>query len=333
MPITAATGLATLGSQTLVGCSAALARSVQRARELTGTAAVLLSGEAGTGKELLARGVHYAGEGAQHPFLSVNCAAIPDHLLGPELFGTHPELVAGGRPPRRGLLELAGPGTVFIDEITVLPPEMQSRLLAAAASRSVVRVGGGGAVPVCCRVVFATTTVPEAALVRGSLHPLLFEALANDHVELPPLRDRDGDVVLLAQYFLHLLAGEHGWVRRLAPATVEALEAHSWPGNVRELRQVVERAAALADGPDVRPEHLIVQYRTARSAASQNVPPAAEIRIPPWGRPLEEIEAEAVALTLQLTRGNQSAAARLLGISRPTLARKLRELGIAARAP
>lgn len=333
MAIKPASGLVTLGSQTVVGSSPGLARAVQRAHELAGAPAVLISGEAGTGKELMARGLHYAGEGAHHPFLSVNCAAIPDHLLGPELFGTHPQLVPGGRPPRRGLLELAGPGTVFLDEITVLPPEVQSRLMAAAVSRSVVRTGGGGEVPVSCRVVFATSAAPETALSRGSLHPLLYERLERDRVELPPLRQRHGDVELLAQYFLHLQAGEHGWVRRLTPATIEALEAHPWHGNVRELRQVVERAAALADGPEVRPEHLIVQYRTARSAASHDVPPAAEIRIPPGGRPLQEIEAEAVALTLQLTRGNQSAAARLLGISRPTLARKLRELGIAARAP
>jgi two-component system NtrC family response regulator len=138
-------------------------------------------------------------------------------------------------------------------------------------------------------------------------------------------------VELLAQYFLHLLAGEHGWVRRLEPSALEALEAHPWPGNVRELRQVVERAASMA-GPEVRPEHLIVQHRTARSGASQGVP-AAEIRIPATGKRLDEIEAEAVALTLQLTRGNQSAAARTLGISRPTLARKLREHRIAVPTP
>jgi DNA-binding NtrC family response regulator len=321
-------GIHTLGRQTLVGRSPAFACTVERARALTTHTAVFLSGDAGTGKELLARGLHYAGEGADHPFLSVNCAAIPDHLLGPELFGVHPELVAGGRPARRGLLELAGPGTVFIDEVTRLPAEVQARLLTAAADGTVVRVGGESPVPVACRILFATTASPAAALATGALHPPLYERLADARVEVPPLRDREGDVELLAQYFLHLLAGAHGWVRRLEPSALEALEAHPWPGNVRELRQVVERAAAMA-GPEVRPEHLIVQHRTARSGASQGVPAAAEIRIPATGKRLEEIEAEAVALTLQLTRGNQSAAARTLGISRPTLARKLREHRIA----
>ena len=134
-----------------------------------------------------------------------------------------------------------------------------------------------------------------------------------------------------AQYALPGRAGAHGWVRRLEPAALEALEAHPWPGNVRELRQVIERAAGMA-GPEVRPEHLIVQHRTARSGASQ-LPAAAEIRIPATGKRLDEIEAEAVALTLQLTRGNQSAAARTLGISRPTLARKLREHRIGTPDP
>jgi DNA-binding NtrC family response regulator len=317
-------GIHTLGRQTLVGRSPAFAQAVERARALTAHTAVFLSGEAGTGKELLARGLHYAGEGADHPFLSVNCAAIPDHLLGPELFGTHPEMVAGGRPARRGLLELAGAGTVFIDEVTRLPADVQARLLTATTEHTVLRVGGESPVHVGCRILFATTAAPAAALATGTLHPPLYERMADARVDVPPLREREGDIELLAQYFLHVLAGEHGWVRRLEPAAVEALESHPWPGNVRELRQVVERAASMA-GPEVRPEHLIVQHRTSRSGASQGVPAAAEIHIPATGKRLEEIEAEAVALTLQLTRGNQSAAARTLGISRPTLARKLRE--------
>jgi DNA-binding NtrC family response regulator len=324
LPVPPTTGIHTLGRQSLVGKHPSFTAAVERARALTARPAVFLSGEAGTGKELLARGLHYAGQGADHPFLSVNCAAVPDHLLGPELFGTHPEMVAGGRAGRRGLLELAGPGTVFIDEVTRLPAALQARLLAAATERTVLRVGGSSPVPVACRILFATTTVPASALATGALHPPLYEKLSDARVEVPSLREREGDVELLAQYFLHLLAGEHGWVRRLEPSALEALEAHPWPGNVRELRQVVERAAAMA-GPEVRPEHLIVQHRTARSGASQGVPAAAEIRIPATGKRLDEIEAEAVALTLQLTRGNQSAAARTLGISRPTQARKLRE--------
>lgn len=320
-------GFATLGSQTLVGRSPAFLEVVRHAHALAdeGFAGALLNGEAGTGKELLARGMHYAGPLAHHPFLSFNASSVPDHLVGPELLGSHPSLLPAAPPPRRGLLELAGGGTVFVDEVTRVPHALQARLAEAVARGAVARVGSDTPVPVSCRLVLSTTVPLPLALARGDLHPRLYEAVGAARLTLPPLRDREGDVELLAQYFLHLAAGEHGLaIKRLDEAAIAVLVQHLWPGNVRELKHVVERAATVSEGPVILPEHLVVQHRTALSGASQQAA-AAEIRIPGTGKTLDDIEREAVVLTLKLTAGNHSAAARLLGISRPTLLRKLRQ--------
>jgi DNA-binding NtrC family response regulator len=314
-----------LGSQNIVGASPRMCEAVERAWALvsSGAPGVLLVGEAGTGKQLLARGMHYAAA-PYDPFLPFNAAAIPAPLLGAELFGTHPSMIADAPPPRRGLTELAGVGTLYVADLTRLPIPLQRRLAAAVRDRHIVREGGDAAVRVGCRVVAAISAPPEAALAAGRLDEELHAALAAGRVDLPPLRERTGDVRLLAELF----AGAAG---RLDDEAVATLEEHAWPGNVRELKHVVERAASLAGDTPIRAEHLIVLHRTARSGLSNQIsPPAAVIHIPSGGKPLHRVEGEAVALTLGLTRGNQSAAARILGISRPTLARKLREHGIAS---
>jgi DNA-binding NtrC family response regulator len=314
-----------LGSQNIVGASPLMCEAVERAWALvsSGAPGVLLVGEAGTGKQLLARGMHYAAA-PYDPFLPFNAAAIPGPLLGAELFGTHPSMIADAPPPRRGLTELAGVGTLYVADLTRLPIPLQRRLAAAVRDRNIVREGGDAAVRVGCRVVASISAPPEAALAAGRLDEELHAALAAGRVDLPPLRERPGDVRLLAELF----AGGAG---RLDDEAVATLEEHAWPGNVRELKHVVERAASLAGDTPIRAEHLIVLHRTARSGLSNQLsPPAAVIHIPSGGKPLHRVEGEAVALTLGLTRGNQSAAARILGISRPTLARKLREHGIAS---
>jgi DNA-binding NtrC family response regulator len=321
-------GLLSLGSQTIVGASPRMREAVERAWEMatSGVPGVLLVGEAGTGKQLLARGIHYAAA-PYDPFLPFNAAAIPVPLQAAELFGTHPSMVADAPPPRRGLTELAGVGTLYVAELTRLPLPLQRRLADAVRDRQIVREGGDVPVRVACRVVATTSTPPEAALEAGTLDAELYAALAPARVDLPPLRERAGDVRLMAELF----AGGAG---RLDDEAVETLDGHPWPGNVRELKHVVERAASLAGGATIRAEHLIVLHRTARSGLSNQLPPpAAVIHIPSGGKPLHRVEGEAVALTLGLTRGNQSAAARILGISRPTLARKLREHGIHSHGP
>jgi DNA-binding NtrC family response regulator len=322
------TGLVALGSQTIVGASPRLRDAVERAwrAAAAGAPGVLVAGEPGTGKELLARGIHYAST-PYEPFLPFRAGAVPAPLLAAELFGTHPTLRVDAPPPRRGVVELAAGGTLVVGDVTRIPLPLQRRLAAAVTGRGVVREGGDAPVRVGCRLVVACSAPPEGPLAAGTLDPALFAALAPARIDLPALRDRPGDVRLLAEHFLRGAGEERGLSLRLDPEALAALEAHSWPGNVRELRHVIERAALLAGGATVRAEHLIVLHRTARSGFSNAAAPAAAIHIPAEGKTLARIEGEAVALALELTRGNQSAAARVLGISRPTLARKLKEIG------
>lgn len=329
-----ATGMLALGSQSIAGESPAMREAVERAAALasSGVAGVLLVGEAGTGKELLARAIHYA-VAPYDPFLPFDCAAVPEPLLAAELFGTHPSLEASAPPPRRGLIELAGAGTLFVADPTRLPLPLQRRLATAVRERQIIREGGEAPVRVGCRVIIATSAPPEVSIEAGTLDPELYHAFAPARVNLPPLRERVGDIRVLAGVFVRGVAAERGMEMELDDEAIAALEAHPWPGNVRELKHVVERAAHLAGDHVIRAEHLIVLHRTARSGLSNQVTtPAAVIHIPTEGKTLHRVEGEVVALTLGLTRGNRSAAARILDISRPTLARKLREHGIASQA-
>lgn len=311
------------GFQTIVGRSRVLRDAVKLAERMAaGRTTVLLVGPTGSGKELFARGIHYAGPTAGEPFVAVNCAAIPEVLLESELFGHEgdPRL---GAAPRRGLVELAGAGTLFLDEISTLPVKLQPKLLHLLEGRHFRRIGGADEVEVGCRIVAASNVSLEDAIARGEFREDLFYRLNVFHLNLPRLRDREADIELLARHFLERTAREHGTEpKRLGADAVAALHLHAWPGNVRELKNVVERAAVLCEGKTIGAEHLVIQRRTSHPAA-----PEAEgtrIHIPPEGKPLAEIEREAVLLTLKMVGGNQSAAARILGISRPTLARKLR---------
>ena len=309
------------------GRSPELRQAVEHARLVAASprTTVLLMGETGTGKELFARGVHYGGANHESPFVAVNCAAIPESLLEGELFGYEKGAFTGAQARKQGLFELAGDGTLFLDEIHQLPLGLQPKLLRALESRLVRPLGGTREIQVRCRIVAATNLSLEASVARAEFRPDLYFRLNVFHVAIPALRDRGEDVALLAMRFLREIAEEQGrGVKMLAPDAVDALRAHSWPGNVRELRNVIERAAIMS-GTDgvVRSRHLMMQHRTLRPAtpATDTI---GEIVLTRSGRTLAEIELEAARITLQHTGGNRSAAARLLGISRPTLARILR---------
>ncbi len=186
------------------------------------------------------------------------------------------------------------------------------------------RPGGEREIGIDCRIMADSTQSLESAVARGDFQEDLFNRLSTFCISLPPLRERGGDVELLARHYLARLAEEQGSEpRELTPDAVAAMTLHSWPGNIRELRSVIERAAFVADGPMIRAAHLTIQRRTSVAATSSIEEAAGEIRLHRSGKTLEEIEWEAIALTLQFTAGNQSAAARLLGISRVTLARKV----------
>jgi two-component system response regulator AtoC len=298
-----------------------LARRVAAARRTT----VLLIGETGTGKELFARGIHYSSAAAHEPFVAINCAAIPESLLESELFGHEKGAFTGAHARKHGLLELAGSGTIFLDEIHQMPQPLQPKLLRALESRAVRRVGGLEEIAVECRIIAAASTMLEQVVATGEFREDLFYRLNVFSINIPPLRERTEDIQLIAGHFLAAETLEYQAPRRFSEEAVEAMAAHRWPGNVRELKNVVERAAILAgDATIVRPEHLMIQRRSA-ARTTPSPEGGGEIRIPKQGVSLAEIEREAVRITLQMTGGNQAAAARILRISRPTLAKKMNE--------
>lgn len=310
----------------VVGRSPQLRQAIDTARMVASARAstVLLVGETGTGKELFARGIHYEGSNAAAPFVAINCAAIPETLLESELFGHEPGAFTGARVRKLGLMELAGCGTLFLDEIHQLPLHLQPKLLRVLEERTLRRLGGMQEIAIECRVIAATNLAIERAVEEGSFRADVFYRLNVLRVDVPPLRQRTGDLDRLANHFVGELSREHGTRKRISPEALEILRQHSWPGNVREMKNVVERAYILSgSGPMIRPEHLVIQQRVVRMSGATDVPLAGEIEVPVSGKRLRDIEREAVQLTLRATNGNQSKAAKLLGISRPTLARIL----------
>jgi transcriptional regulator with PAS, ATPase and Fis domain len=284
---------------------------------------VLVVGPTGTGKELVARAIHGVGPNHSDPFVAINCAAIPSALLESELFGHEPGAFTDARTEKIGLFELAGSGTVLLDEVVELSVELQAKLLRVLENRVVRRVGGMEERPVMCRVIAAANRPLEDAVARGEFREDLYYRLNVFRIEVPPLRERPGDVEALVQHFLEQGARQHGLIRpkRVGEEAWKVLRAHTWPGNVRELRNVIERAMVLCDHDVIEPEHVVIQRRVAVAGTAGAI--AGEIAIPHTGMKLEDIEREAIRITLELTRGNRTAAAEMLGISRPTLHRRL----------
>jgi transcriptional regulator with PAS, ATPase and Fis domain len=313
------------GFQNIVGRSPAITEALRLARKVADAArtTVLLLGETGVGKELFARGIHYAGSSSEQPFVAVNCAAIPETLLESELFGHERGAFTDARKRKAGLFELAGTGTLFLDEIHQMPLALQPKLLRVIESRRVRLLGGSDEVEIKCRLTAAANPLLEQAVASGAFREDLFYRLNVFSIVLPPLRERPEDVTLIARQCLAESVNEHGRVKVLSPEALATLHTHRWPGNVRELRNVIERAAILSgDERTIGPEHLLIQRRTAATPPDS----VGEIRIPRTGKTLAAVEREAIQIALRLTNGNRSAAARMLGISRPRLARKVRDI-------
>ena len=278
---------------------------------------VIVTGESGTGKELLARYLHLHSRRAEGPFLGVNCGALTDELLTNELFGHDKGAFTGAHADKAGLIETAGGGSLFLDEITEMSPAMQVRLLRVIQEREVLRVGGTRAIPVDVRFVAATNRDLQVAVKEGAFRRDLYFRLNVVNLHLPPLAARRGDVPLLAYYFLKKHATLMGRESaEISPEALGLLEAYSFPGNVRELENIIERAVAIGAGPVVRDVDLPDDLRSLTIRVFRR----RDGRIPT----LEEQERDYIRWVLAETSGNQTAAAQALGIDRVSLWRKLK---------
>jgi two-component system nitrogen regulation response regulator GlnG len=335
---------------------------------------VLITGETGTGKELLARAIHAASRRAKGPFVAVNAGAIPETLQESELFGHRKGAFTGAVGDRRGLFEEAGGGTLLLDEIGDTSPSLQVKLLRVLQTGSVRRLGEGVERPVDVRIIAATNRPLDRMVARSEFREDLFFRLNVVHLHLPPLRERGEDLELLLSANLARFAERlHKDLRGFSPEAWDALRGYFYPGNIRELENIVHHAALMADGPQVGmadlPPYLYARLAlpaprldgpdaagdTAPEGAQGSAQGAAALEVPPeaWQRPaakpardaafnapsldlgdgflsLADMEKQLIRATLERLRGNQSIAARKLGISRSTLWRKMKEYGLEA---
>ncbi len=321
------------GFPRIIGESDALKRAVSETQRVATTDTnVLLLGESGTGKELFARAVHHLSPRRDRAFVAVNCAAIPETLIESELFGHERGSFTGATERRPGKFELASGGTIFLDEIGDLPVSAQSKLLRAIEEKTVDRIGGRAPVAVDVRIVAATNRDLKEAAERGDFRRDLYFRLAVFPVEIPPLRERGDDVVLLAKHF----AAQFGKEMRkreavLSEAAVAALRTHSWPGNVRELENAIERACILADSPTLAPSDLGLPV--AGSHGAGEVEKGADLDLSgslneAVERVVSLVERRKIADALEAHGGNKTRAAEELGVSYKTLLTKIKDYNL-----
>ena len=284
---------------------------------------VLISGESGTGKELVARCIHYSGPYHDKPFIPVDCGSLVPTLIESELFGYAKGAFTGAVRAKEGLLAIAEGGTVFLDEVGELPIDLQAKLLRAIQEREIRPVGSTKRINIHVRILAATNRDLEAAVSEGTFRRDLYFRLNVLTLKIPPLRDRKQDILLLVEHFLERLARTTGTQRTMSEEALKALMAYEWPGNVRELENCLERACALSSGPTIQTTDL--------PSPVQNV----HLHLPPEAMdgpkivPISDLEKQAILRAIDQLKGDKLLAARMLGIGKTTLYRKLKEYSIA----
>jgi DNA-binding NtrC family response regulator len=311
---TASTPLDTMTAErSIVGTSPALADALERVRRVAPTdTTVLITGETGTGKELVARAIHRQSRRAARPFVAAHLAAIPEGLVASELFGHERGAFTGAERVRIGRFELADRGTLFLDEISELPAHVQVSLLRVLQEGQVERMGGNQIRRVDVRVIAATNRDLDKAMHEGMFRPDLFYRVNVLPIHLPPLRERRDDIETLAAHFLTHIASRLGrCFDRIEPASLDRLRAFAWPGNIRQLQNVIEQCAVLCDGPQLYvPESALMARRAAAPASTQDV-----------SLTLEDLKRRHIRQVLTFTGGSMPRAAAMLGIDRRSLYR------------
>ena len=285
---------------------------------------VLINGESGTGKELIARAIHYNSPRADRPFIKLNCAALPQDLIESELFGHEKGSFTGAVKQTKGRFELADGGTLLLDEISEIKPPLQAKLLRVLQEREFERIGSGVTITVDVRIVATTNRNLREEIEKGNFREDLFYRLNVIPIQMPPLRDRKGDVLSLAEHFLEKHNAENEKeIGGFSEKAIEILMAYDWPGNVRELENYVERAVVICQEPQVRENHLPLDILTGAPRTGGGIDDASV------GTTVREMEKRLILKTLEANDGNRTNAADLLGISSRTLRNKLHEYGMA----
>jgi DNA-binding NtrC family response regulator len=312
------------GFESIIGRSGPMERLFEQMRLVAPTrSSVLIIGESGTGKELVANALHRASPRRNERFLAINCGAIPSDILESELFGHERGAFTGAVTRKIGKFELSHRGSLFLDEISELYPELQVKLLRVLEERQVMRVGGSDLIDVDFRLIAATNRDLEKEVAEGRFREDLYYRLKVVTLRIPPLRERPGDLPVLCEHFLAAFCQEHGKpLKHLGPEAMEVLARYAWPGNVRELRNVLESSVIFHQGIEIGPQDLPSEVRESTAVSATGAPVQAAVGQP---RTMEEIERQAILETLSRTGGHRAKAADTLGIGLRTLQRKLKE--------
>jgi DNA-binding NtrC family response regulator len=320
---------APFGVGSIIGESAAMQKLKALVRRVASSpsSTVLLTGESGTGKDLIAKVIHYLSDRAGRPFVNITASAMPEHLLESEMFGHERGAFTDARQQKRGLLEQADEGTLFLDEIGEMVPALQAKLLRFLEEKAFRRVGGNVDIRVDVRVIAATNRDLEEQVKSGKFREDLYYRLNVLRIEVPPLRDRLDDLPLLAQHFVGTFARDFRRpIGSLSPTAEAALRAYQWPGNVRELRNLIERAVLLAEGTTLNPADFDSLHTSRREPDAGGADPG--FALPAAGINLEDVEKALVVQALERTHGNQTRAAALLGLHRDQIRYRMEKFGL-----
>jgi len=280
---------------------------------------VLILGESGTGKEMVARSIHFSGPFRDKPFIPVDCGSLVPTLIESELFGYVKGAFTGAIQSKDGLLAIAEGGTVFLDEVGELPVDLQAKLLRSIQEKEIRPVGSTKRIPINVRILAATNRDLEQAVAQGTFRRDLYFRLNVLSLKIPPLRDRRQDIPLLAEYILERMCRAGGPERTISDEAMKAMLAYDWPGNVRELENCLERVCALTTGPAIHVADLPTSIHSASIALPENGEGSSKIL------PMSELEKQTILTTISQLNGDKLLAARLLGIGKTTLYRKLKE--------